>query len=562
MQLSRIEIENFKGIGEKQIIDLRPITLLFGPNSAGKSTILQSLHYLREVLERHNADPDQTIAGGLIDLGGFATLVHHHDLALPIRLKMILDLTDRQGDERLPLNSGASLKDDEFQGLQLRYLVGENTELRDYAVVEDIGLEVEVRWSELLQGPFVAALRVEINGAQVAAVYSPAQAGRAQLTDFNFAHPLLQPIIDPHDEPESADVWQGSPLEDEIAELAREVALDRLTANTEDDQFRIAVETVLGAIPDLDRQLGVDLRDPEVKKFELESSTPRVRGLRRLLDELVLGPVRIVRDYLGTMTYIGPLREIPSRGYRPRLSPDEARWAQGLAAWDLLYTDASGKLLDEVNTWLSDEERLRTGYRLEKVNFKEVPVPGAFHQLFERGLTEDDLAVLQELYAALSSRSEIALRDFDKGIIVAPSDVGVGISQMVPVIVGSLRDNAGILAIEQPELHVHPAIQVGLGDLFIHAVRASESRVSSGKALLIETHSEHIMLRLLRRIREATEDELPPGVIGLTPEDLSVIYVENDGDGVRFRALRIDSEGEFIDRWPKGFFEERAEELF
>lgn len=562
MQLNRVEIENFKGIGDKQIIELKPITLLFGPNSAGKSSILQSLHYLREILERSNADPDQTIAGGLIDLGGFATLVHDHDRALPIRLKVSLNLTDRQGDERLQLNAGGSLSDPEFEELRLRYLVGENTELQDYAVVEEIGIEVEVRWSELLQGPFVAALRVEMNGAQVAAIHSPAQAGRAQLTEFNFAHPLLQRIIDPHDEPDEADTQRSSPLEDEISQLAREVALDRQTTNTEDDRYRIAVGTDLGALPDLDRPLSVELRDPDVKKFELESTTPRVRGLRHLLDELVLGPVRIVRDYLGSVTYIGPLRKIPSRNYRPRLSPDEARWAQGLAAWDLLYSDASGKLLHEVNAWLSGDERLHTGYRLEKVEFKEVPVPGAMHQLFERGLTEDDLGILQELYAALTSRSEIALRDFEKGIVVAPGDVGVGISQMVPVIVAAIRNSSGILAVEQPELHVHPAIQVGLGDLFIHAVQANESGVGFGKALLIETHSEHIMLRLLRRIRETTEGDLPPGVIGLTPENLSVIYVENDGDGVRFRPLRVDSEGEFIDRWPKGFFDERAEELF
>jgi predicted ATP-dependent endonuclease of OLD family len=53
MRISLIEIENFKGIGGRQLIDLKPITLLFGPNSAGKSTILQSLHYIREILERH-----------------------------------------------------------------------------------------------------------------------------------------------------------------------------------------------------------------------------------------------------------------------------------------------------------------------------------------------------------------------------------------------------------------------------------------------------------------------------------------------------------------------------
>ena len=45
------------------------------------------------------------------------------------------------------------------------------------------------------------------------------------------------------------------------------------------------------------------------------------------------------------------------------------RWAQGLAAWDLLYTDPSGKLLDEVNAWLGGDERLKTGYRLEKFQF-------------------------------------------------------------------------------------------------------------------------------------------------------------------------------------------------
>jgi len=75
VRLTKIDIENFKGIGEKQSIELAPITLLFGPNSAGKSTILQALHYLREILERQNADPDQTIAGGLIDPNGKATFV-------------------------------------------------------------------------------------------------------------------------------------------------------------------------------------------------------------------------------------------------------------------------------------------------------------------------------------------------------------------------------------------------------------------------------------------------------------------------------------------------------
>ncbi len=595
MRLSQIQIENFKGIGTKQVIEMAPITLLFGPNSAGKSTILQSLHYLREILERNNPDPDQTIAGGLTDLGGFATLVHEHDLNRPIKIRVRIDLSDDQGNERLVLNSGGDFGVGDYGELQIRYLIGENTELKEYAVVQDVGVGLEILWSDLIQAPYVAKVSVEIDGECIAEIISPPQQGRAQLTEFNFGHPLLQGFIDPEDPGQegyppvdhdgAGPGYRGdpfaTPLGHEIWELSREISAD--SAKGDSVECRIAVETALGALPELDRPLGLDLvevdrdamqqehigqmRDASLlqsgqlaRKINLENA--RRRGLSALLDELVLGPVRIVRDYLREMTYIGPLREIPSRNYRPRLSPDESRWAQGLAAWDLLHTDIKGDLLGKVNDWLSSEERLRTGYRLEKVEFKEVPIPSGFHQLFQRGLEEDDLADLQELYASLKTRTEVALRDVMRGIVVAPSDVGVGVSQMVPVVVSCLREVQGIVAIEQPELHVHPAIQVGIGDLFVSAIQPGGLGVRAGKTLLIETHSEHIMLRLLRRIRETHEGELPPGVIGLRPNDLSVIYVEGSDSGVWFRSLRIDDEGEFLDRWPKGFFEERAGELF
>lgn len=564
MRLDRIEIQNFKGIGDRQVIELKPITLLFGANSAGKSTVLQALHYIREILERGNIDPDVTIAGGLIDLGGFATLVHNHELGRTVRIKLSLDLSDEQGAEGLPLNSGSSFGEPEFSEVQVRYLVGESEEYKDYAIAQQAALEIEVGWSELERTPYVARFAIELDNAPVAAIVSPPQSGRAQLTEFNFSHPLLQRARMPDEgaDPQAELETHSSPLEDEIWSLAREAAADRLTEDTPDDKLRIAVSTAVGALPNLNQELQLDIRDPDIKKAELEERTPRVNGLRRLLSELVLGPARLIRDHLSEMTYIGPLREIPSRSYRPQVTPDEARWASGLAAWDLLYTDRKGDLMEEVNQWLSSESRLRTGHRLERIEFKEVPVPGVFHQLFDRGISEDDVGELQELYASLPSRTEIGLRDFQKGVLVAPNDVGVGISQMVPVVVASLRKRDGILAIEQPELHIHPAIQVGIGDLFIHAVRPNPEGWFTPKSLLIETHSEHIMLRLLRRIREQTANELPPGVAGLSPDDLSVIYVEGDSQGVRFRKLEVDKDGEFRDQWPHGFFEERAKELF
>jgi predicted ATPase len=563
MRLKTIEIENFKGIGARQTITLKPITLLFGPNSAGKSTILQALHYAREILDRRNPDPDQTIAGGLIDLGGFKALVHNHELDRAITIKLVIDLSEAQGSDRLPINSGTSLKDAEFINVDVRYIVGENTDLKEYAVVQEVGVEIEVRWSDLLAGPYVSSLTVEMDRAPVASIKSPPQTGRAILTSFNFEHPLLQKIVDLDDpqEEEGGDAPVTSPLEAEIWELSRAMAKKPMASEGKD--FIVPVTTVLGALPDLNKPLVSELRDPEIQKFELEQGTPRVRGLAKLLDELALGPTRIARDCLNTMTYIGPLREIPARSFRARQSPDESRWAQGLAAWDLLYTDVKGELTDAVNDWLGGEEKLRTGYRLEKVNFREIAIPSRMSTLFERGLTEDDLGELQELYSSLETRAEVALRDFEKGIIVAPSDVGVGISQMIPVVVGCLAKKvSGLLAVEQPELHIHPAVQVGIGDLLIHAVGLTDAGPSTKKSMLIETHSEHIMLRLLRRIRETSEGELPPGAPSMSADALSVIYVEADDQGVQFRQLRIDQDGEFRDKWPNGFFEERAGELF
>lgn len=70
-------IENFKGIGERQHIPLRPITLLFGINSAGKSTVLHALLYLREMVCYQNFDPKKSLAGKQsVNLAGIDNLLH------------------------------------------------------------------------------------------------------------------------------------------------------------------------------------------------------------------------------------------------------------------------------------------------------------------------------------------------------------------------------------------------------------------------------------------------------------------------------------------------------
>ncbi len=85
-----------------------------------------------------------------------------------------------------------------------------------------------------------------------------------------------------------------------------------------------------------------------------------------------------------------------------------------------------------------------------------------------------------------------------------------------------------------------------MADLFIDTV------VSGRAQLLIETHSEHLVLRLLRRVREGA----------LAPDDLAILYVDLDETGEAFvRRLEVDAEGDLIDGWPGGFFDERLAEV-
>lgn len=175
--------------------------------------------------------------------------------------------------------------------------------------------------------------------------------------------------------------------------------------------------------------------------------------------------------------------------------------------------------------------------------------------LVETRILDEGERITEELNA-LPTRSRIFLRQETDGIEVLPQDVGIGISQVIPVIVAVLHSKSGIMAIEQPALHVHPALKVALGDLFIAQAR------SQNVCFLLETHSEHLLLRLLRRIRETYEDELPPGIDGLTPEKLVIYNVEQTDDGVQVKELAVSETGDSLGRWPEGFFEERHAELY
>ena len=136
-------------------------------------------------------------------------------------------------------------------------------------------------------------------------------------------------------------------------------------------------------------------------------------------------------------------------------------------------------------------------------------------------------------------------------------EIGSGIGYVMPVLIESFRfSNANkVVFLQQPELHLHPALQANLTDVLIEA--------SANKRIVAETHSEHMILRALKRVRQTTNKTLKDPNLALSPDDIAVNYFEPMPDGsTRVHILRVSEDGDFLDRWPNGFFAERDQELF
>jgi hypothetical protein len=224
----------------------------------------------------------------------------------------------------------------------------------------------------------------------------------------------------------------------------------------------------------------------------------------------------------------------------------------------------------DLDCWVGIEALKDHGYFATTLFTKWAANQPQVLNVFNSGDWSDAEETAKEFLSLLAAskrdvRREIHLKDKDKGTTVSLQDVGVGVSQVLPVIINAFGRQNEFIAIEQPEIHIHPALQAELGDLFI------ESALGENKnTFLLETHSEHLILRLLRRIRETAEGDMedwPEDLRkacpdGIRPEDVAVLYVEPGEEGARVIELPITPDGDFSRPWPGGFFGERSKELF
>ena len=539
MRITSITLENFRSFKQAQTITLAPVTLLFGPNSVGKSSILMALAYIRQILGYGHCDPQHLDALGRKAIGGFRSLVYGQDTERSIRI-------------RLDFESGKtpfSYYDAEISDM-LNHVQASVVLMDDFGGSTSHGaVELEIAWAERYQWAYVREYRVWINDGYIGCVHSSEDKNNTAIVELNTRHKLLLPL-DHEDLRDS-----GLPLNEQddiyteferiVSDLNPNSKMEPMPANVEraGQSFvnrisPIALHCKWGAIPQLGQEVITNLYGQE---FDEADEHLNYLTVRQVLSQAFVLPLDKVLACLENTIQIGPLRLVPDADYMPNAHPTQSDWVDGAAAWDLLHQDPIRQteistLMKEANFWLANPDKLNTGYTL---------INESLHQVL------DGVATSAPEVSRLLQKRHLWFVDQRTNLKLSASQLGTGISQVLPIIVASHYSPAAMITVEQPELHIHPRFQVELADLFISTC--------DRHSYLIETHSEHIILRLLRRVRECHESGES---LGLTPDQISITYLIPSPEGVVVQRLDVTSDGDFEQRWPGGFFDERDAELF
>jgi len=555
----KITVSNFKAIGSPIELEIKPITLLFGPNSSGKSSIFQSLLYAYEVYKNNNLDPVHTDKGGsAVDLGGFKNIIHNHNLNNPIEYIFNLDVDYE------------SLPDlDEFDDNNDLYELFGNFEKCENSI------GITICWDKVFNKPIINKYSLVINNLPFVNIdfdNHPSLWGY-YYSSVNLLHPIIPA---------------------QIKNVG--VVTEHLNPAQNKDFIRSFDPTTSSRnITDYLPQKVFDEYSDRLFDNERNSYLFHDLVLYVFISRLIANLNDLIKEKLNSLIYLGPFRQIPERNFSPENFQTLARWAEGLAAWDVLYKDEY--TVAETNSWLS---KLGINYKIEvgktvdidesdinKLLYNQSTPTKVFENLKEQidlyfdGKEESKEVLLMKIFNELKQLDNSKLKKYfdqaktklylvpnDSNIKLQLHDLGVGIAQIVPIIVSVVSSQVKYgrtLLIEQPELHLHPAIQVELADLFASKLskngKPGVSLINPHYAIL-ETHSEHLILRLLRRIEETTKNPQSDSNYKISPKDLVVYWFSFELGELVIEELPVDATGEFTKQWPNGFFEERSKELF
>jgi hypothetical protein len=615
--LKSLYLENFKSIIGPTEIKFAPITLFYGPNSAGKTAVYSAIELMRDVCKavepasfedrlRHiarNHDHELDMTFGLsAQFNGLTASTDNPRDAYVTRefaetfpnLVESFFTTNRSHDTP----SGDKGEPREHLEIDVRYAINfipqKESSNRWLCLDRALGDRIGQTGVTL---PLSWAIEIRIDSVLLVAM-------TVDVIYYNLSHPVIQIL---NKELASS----GYDLTSLFSLFWSVEVIDGMLCTGIEHEYRNG-----RLYFDEDTHLGYFLPN-----IPFEEARHLYFLLRGIMDFLVTTPIQLIGAAAGGVVHVGPVRRIPVQdeltfqavdfNVHPILSENnKLNWSDGTFAWHWLVSDFiesakvgemlnasynemaqqqdkdtgdllmdanylsllgklkhkdfawvreyyrkqkdlgyvkkfSGHAIDVVNNWMSSPQRFGLHHRIlltfsgvgTPVTYPSIPVkpndaPGPFPQfLIAVHLLDDTLSAP-----------------------VSISEVGAGIPQIVPVLAAGLR--AQHSHIEQPELHIHPRLQTEIGDFFLSCWN------QMGHYSIVETHSEHIALRLLRRIRESQNAHIKHRDYDLSKNDVAFYYFNRVDGGTEIVHLRVSDDGEFLDRWPRGFFAEREAELF
>lgn len=261
-----------------------------------------------------------------------------------------------------------------------------------------------------------------------------------------------------------------------------------------------------------------------VEEFNNSQSAEVMRQLARLTSRL--------SNLVSKTDYLGPLRTAPERTYLFSGERSKRIGVGGENMTSILATKDPRRSKEKEEDGVASSLGVKINMWLQKAQMA--------HSASVAGISDRHFEIRVKNYFTRE----------DQNI----ADVGYGHSQVIPFLAGGYALGSGSVYIaEQPELHLHPKAQSELGDYLLELYEARTQ-------VLIETHSEHLILRLQQHVAAGS----------IATSDIRIFYISNDvspassaGDALADREIipiDLDSQGQFTRQWPKGFFPEKLDE--
>jgi len=478
-------------------LELRPITLLFGRNSSGKSVIIRALRLLKQSLDHVSEHvPFVFAAENGVDLGEFKTTVHKQAEKEPITFHFRCDLSRATTDVLEALR----------ERINRLLIEGGHQPIPSKDMSTDLDISLSFAWDQ--KNRYVVPIAIQI----ICPWDAIEELGRRVI--FSSERHM--------EEIEKQGSWTWLDEWTPWSEFLYEHESSKVEAPWASATFSLSV----GFWPRLTALPGKILPDDP-------KSTTDFGLIANLLGEFQA----IIEEFLRSIEYLGPIRPAPARAYSLDQF-EKRRWEQrGLKAFiRYLSEDVDEEKVNQISEWI---RRLELGTAVKPTKYYA-----------------GDLGLMSEVIVDES-------QEIPKVNLV---DVGFGASQVLPILVQSVLAEPGkLVIIEQPELHLHPRAQARLADLFVDKIqKLVEDPKQPGKPkreytdvhFLLETHSEHILLRLRRW---ATEHEQGKRKLSsenkyLELKELAPYFIHRGGGKVKgtITLLEINKFGE-LENLPEGF---------